>query len=690
MTPVIDVSHVSKTFPIRRLSQRWLSLGALRASLGLGSVPTFTALEDVSLSVEPGEAVGIIGRNGSGKSTLLKLIAGVTLPTTGTVTVRGRVASLLELGAGFHPMLTGRENVYLNAGLMGMRHAQVDEMMERIVGFSGIGDHIEQPVETYSSGMYVRLAFSVAAHVNPDIFLVDEVLAVGDEEFQRKCRRSIGEFRENGKTIVFVSHDLGIVNSVCQRVLLLDRGRMMVRDTVQKTFEFYLRQIGQEHGIHTLRQDGFEALLCDGRLSLFLRQEEFTARNGMQIVIDYMGMYHNVNDADWKVLERSETACMARGRFSRLPLSLVYHLEMREDQLFWRVELECERAIDLPQISLHCYLSVEYTQWFLGDFSGDFPELLPSDTHWSTVAAHEQGALEAAALPKDPALPSVLFQLDQGDFRLQTGWANSEYISHSRVLILNVMSPEKHCTYTPGLHRLFAISVNPSVRRDSIRSQVQTRRTVHSGPVSARFEHGHVCLMHNNEEITSKLHIYSSMLIAQLWNDSSSYLWDAVVAEGEGIQITGSSRHFPVRQEWLLSPCENGIALEIWLECLETLQVQEAKLLVMLPYGYRHWKTEAESGEFLDIDPESTQWTYLNKSFPTGHTITAQGDNLPAVSLKVSDSPELIPFRMTPVNTSNDYHCRVIQALRTPDNGCLQFVPGRHLYFSGTIRLRYP
>ncbi|HEO70905.1 MAG TPA: ABC transporter ATP-binding protein, partial [Candidatus Hydrogenedentes bacterium] len=176
----------------------------MRAILGRGGIiealrgvrPAHkVALHDISFSVEPGESLGIIGANGSGKSTLLKILAGVTLPTQGHVVVRGRVASLLELGAGFHPMLTGRENVYLNAGLLGLRHADVDKLFERIVEFSGIGDFIDEPVDTYSSGMYVRIGFAVASHVNPDIFLVDEVLSVGDEEFQRKCRKRIGELK---------------------------------------------------------------------------------------------------------------------------------------------------------------------------------------------------------------------------------------------------------------------------------------------------------------------------------------------------------------------------------------------------------------------------------------------------------------------------------------------------------------
>ncbi|HNY86115.1 MAG TPA: ABC transporter ATP-binding protein, partial [Candidatus Hydrogenedentes bacterium] len=273
----IEVQHVSKSFPARRGARDLRGRGGLRDWILGRKSETFEALKDITFSVEQGETLGIIGRNGSGKSTLLSILAGVTLPSGGSVTVRGRIASLLELGAGFHPILTGRENIYLNAGLLGMRHAQTDAVYDEIVRFSGIGDFIDQPVETYSSGMYVRIGFSVAVHANPDIFLVDEVLSVGDEEFQRQCRRKIGELREQGKTIVFVSHDLGIVNTLCERVVLLSGGRMLDRGSTQKTINYYLRQVGAEKGIHNFSGGETEVTLCEGRVSVYHRGEELSA-----------------------------------------------------------------------------------------------------------------------------------------------------------------------------------------------------------------------------------------------------------------------------------------------------------------------------------------------------------------------------------------------------------------------------
>jgi lipopolysaccharide transport system ATP-binding protein len=184
------------------------------------------ALRDVSVEVEPGEAVGLVGRNGSGKTTLLKLIAGIIKPTSGRVEVAGRVGSLLELGAGFHPDFTGRENVYLNGSILGLTRSVVREHMDEIVAFAGLEEFIDLPVRTYSSGMAMRLGFAVAAHLEVDVLLLDEVFAVGDEEFQRKCFGKIFEFKQRGGTIVFVSHDASAVERLCERTVLLRGGEL--------------------------------------------------------------------------------------------------------------------------------------------------------------------------------------------------------------------------------------------------------------------------------------------------------------------------------------------------------------------------------------------------------------------------------------------------------------------------------
>lgn len=236
---VITFKEVSKKF---RRGQKLLLKEALIDIFMPGKQEDFWALKDVSFDIKKGETVGIIGNNGSGKSTILKLIAGVMYPTKGEVQVRGRISPLIELGAGFHAELTGRENIYLNGTILGLTRKQIDARFKDIVDFSELGDFIDTPVKHYSSGMYMRLGFSVAVHTDPEILLVDEIFAVGDASFQEKCFRKMEEFKGNKVTIVFVTHDLKTVESFCQKVIYINKGIMEDMGEAGKIMGRYLIQ----------------------------------------------------------------------------------------------------------------------------------------------------------------------------------------------------------------------------------------------------------------------------------------------------------------------------------------------------------------------------------------------------------------------------------------------------------------
>lgn len=204
---------------------------------------TFWALKDVNMAVPEGTTVGLIGPNGSGKSTLLKLITGILKPTAGSISVNGRISALIELGAGFHPEFTGRENVYLNGAMLGMSKAEISDRFDEIVGFAELEEFIDAPVKTYSSGMYMRLGFAVAVAIEPDVLLVDEILAVGDESFQHKCLRRINEIQDRGRTILFVSHDLSKVEKLCHMVAWLDHGALRMAGEPQAVIDAYLAEV---------------------------------------------------------------------------------------------------------------------------------------------------------------------------------------------------------------------------------------------------------------------------------------------------------------------------------------------------------------------------------------------------------------------------------------------------------------
>ncbi|MFE1522739.1 ABC transporter ATP-binding protein [Schaalia turicensis] len=242
---VIQVDGVSKKFIVHK--DKSLKERLVNAARSRTHAEEYWALKNVSFSVAAGESVGLVGANGSGKSTLLKVIGGILTPDAGQVRTRGRMAALLELGAGFHPDLTGMENIYLNASILGLSEAEIDAQLDSIIEFSGIRDFIHTQVKFYSSGMYVRLAFAVAVHSDPDILLVDEVLAVGDEPFQKKCMEKIRQFQREGRSIILVSHSAAQVIEVCDRAVVLDKGAMVmvgdVRDAMSRLHQGYQEQM---------------------------------------------------------------------------------------------------------------------------------------------------------------------------------------------------------------------------------------------------------------------------------------------------------------------------------------------------------------------------------------------------------------------------------------------------------------
>jgi lipopolysaccharide transport system ATP-binding protein len=273
---MVSIQHLSKAY--RLYDRPWHRLAEW--ATGRSRHRVFWALKDVNIEVPPGVALGIVGPNGAGKSTLLKILSGVSYPTEGAVTVPGKIAALLELGTGFHPELTGRENVFLNGRLLGYGEREIADSLDEIISFSELGEFIDQPVRTYSSGMYMRLGFSIAASLDPSVLVVDEIFAVGDAYFQQKCVRRLREFKERGATILFVSHDPSAVKTLCDQAVLIHRGEVVDSGRPDDVLDYYNALLAREHGdagfITITRQDSasgagqragtFEAVVTDLRL----------------------------------------------------------------------------------------------------------------------------------------------------------------------------------------------------------------------------------------------------------------------------------------------------------------------------------------------------------------------------------------------------------------------------------------
>lgn len=297
MSKVIEVNNLSKVYRLgqintgtlsqdisRRLAlmrgkeDPYLKIGETNDRTVKGGSDFVWSLKDINFSVEAGQAIGIIGRNGAGKSTLLKILSQITAPTTGSVKVKGRIASLLEVGTGFHPELSGRENIFLNGAILGMRKKEITRKFEEIVDFSGVERYIDTPVKRYSSGMYVRLAFAVAAHLESEILIVDEVLAVGDAEFQKKCLGKMGEVSSaGGRTVLFVSHNLASIKALCSEGIYLNNGQVESIGNINKVFKTYKKSANDilQMDANTALSKRIDRCASSGRFGGFLRISAF-------------------------------------------------------------------------------------------------------------------------------------------------------------------------------------------------------------------------------------------------------------------------------------------------------------------------------------------------------------------------------------------------------------------------------
>ncbi len=317
---VIDVCNLGKQYNLGLVHEDLFVNNVIRSAKAFfkrtQSAQPFWALKDISFSVEHGEIIGIIGKNGAGKSTLLKILSRITLPSEGHFQLRGRLASLLEVGTGFHPELTGRENVYLNGTILGMSRQEVKSKFDEIVAFSGVEKFIDTPVKRYSSGMHVRLAFSVAAHLDPDILLIDEVLAVGDYEFQRKCLGKMEEVGKGGRTILFVSHNISTISSLCPKCMLLSKGRIVKIGKTSEVIDLYYQRGEAADGEVDYERDKIErgddeAKLLSARL-VNLNGDvttDFKIDESIRVEMTYRLLTDNLNISLWFHFYTSQGDC---------------------------------------------------------------------------------------------------------------------------------------------------------------------------------------------------------------------------------------------------------------------------------------------------------------------------------------------------------------------------------------------
>lgn len=432
---VIDLKGISKKYDISH-ERKMIAKAVFFGWRNHKQTTSLWALKNIGLEINKGEVVGIIGENGSGKSTLLKILSGVTIPSCGSIQIHGKVSSLLELGTGFHPDLTGRENIYLNASLLGLKRKEINLKFDEIVDFSGLREFMDTPLRNYSSGMYLRLGFSAAMCVASDILIIDEVLSVGDEAFQRECIKKIKEFKNSGRTIIFVSHDLDMVLSLCDRAIFIKEGKIFKDGKPFEVVDFYLATVGRRKGTGILQNKDLSVIFNNGKMSIYYASQALTKDSGCFSVIGSGDKYYSSHVFSWEVVKVTDASLEAEGELKNPGLTQKWSICLNDHFINWDVKACPKNNTAVDKLQINLMISDDYDNWFTAQKKEPFLEISTSARNWQPLLLEGTiiKCLGAVSSGKKRKLPVVLFEQKDTSISSGTDIFNTDFQSNARVL----------------------------------------------------------------------------------------------------------------------------------------------------------------------------------------------------------------------------------------------------------------
>lgn len=604
----------------------------------------FWALKDISFSIREKDTVGIIGENGAGKSTILRLIAGMLKPDRGKMSVSGRVSGLLELGAGFQPELTGDENIFLNTSLFGLTRAQTEKRYEGIIHFASLGKFINAPVNCYSQGMFVRLAFAIAVHVDPDILLIDDTLAVGDEHYQRKCIKKIFELKDQGKIIVVVSHDVNMLCRLCKRTLFLKEGTLVKDDFTQKVVPLYAQVLGQKESVGILTRGPLTLVFNSGRMFLNWHDQLLTPQSGGHAVFLISRKWYYSMQAEWDVKKEGEDTLVAYGIFYQLSLKLFFRLKLLENlEVVLDIQIETGDSVEIEESFFNIMLSGEYGYWFSEHDKGAFPAIEERDKNWAPLLETAIGLKSIGVKAQETShgkIPSVAFEQANPSFRSRSQILNSDYLSHCRVLEHKICGGMQDLL-AAGLNRVICFSgkiITDIPDTDDYLERIQDEYTLSYGKLKLLFCQGELVISFDSVLLTKSGNIRSMILSDNRWFSSNQADWSVKKESKEKLILKGSWRNLPLVQVWEIeAKSEQSFLLHVTTQVTARVNIEEQNIKFCFSPEYSHWHTDYSSGKFPDSFQESDV-DMSQRCIPGGKIefISSDKDYLP-LTFKFSD-----------------------------------------------------
>lgn len=658
---------------------------------GKASWEDYWALRDVSFSVEKGEVVGIIGENGAGKSTVLKIISGMIKPDRGQVEVSGRVSGLLELGAGFQPELTGSENIRLQAAMFGLAQDQIDTAYPAIVEFANLGRFIYAPVKCYSQGMYVRLAFSIAIHVDADILLIDDTLAVGDEYFQKKCMRKIFEQKEKGKTIVFVTHDMQMLQRLATRALLLREGRLVKDGSADKVLPLYVEALGPKGKVGILEENPLHAVFNNGRLFINWHDRLLTPSLGAHTSFLISDKWYTSLQADWQVRKESERLLTATGESYQVPLRQTWRLELeRPGMIRWSVEIESSEPLDIQEGYANLMLAPAYARWETPLEKGVFPPVDESGQGWHNLLAGDVSRTCAALRPEceGSSLPPLIFEELECPTRNYLQVLNTDYYTNCRVVRFRILGLQGG-DFARSDRRLFfsgRIALAPSDIEGYLREKGE-QGVLSAGAGGARlfFENGQMRLSFAGRELTRATHLSSEIYAGGTRHYSALARWE-VQKHGAGKMVArGRWPGLALTQVWEIeADGDDAFLWKVALDVQKEMSVERQHLQLVAIKEYNSWFHPYGSG-FFGKEFHEHETDVMQRCIPDGYVgLQSDAGGLPALVLEFN--PSLWNFAK--IFNSDFYNKGRILRIDRVEPEDRTFAPGSYPCFAVRLSLR--
>ncbi|MFC1709625.1 ABC transporter ATP-binding protein [Candidatus Omnitrophota bacterium] len=664
-------------------------------------------LSDINLKLDEAEVLGVIGQNGAGKTTFLKLIAGMLIPDKGEVKVRGKVSTLMELGAGFNPEFTGRENIVINSRIYGIDEAVLGLRIGEILEFADLGKFIDAPLKYYSGGMYMRLAFALAIFVAPDILLIDDILAVGDEEAQQRCIKKIFELKEIGKTIVIVSHDMRTINSLCDRTILLENGKVIKEGVTKEVTAFYIKGLLLKEKAKQLDPHSLPTISCGNyrlfadmekkEIKLYAKNRELTKDRGLHTSFEIGKNWYDISSSEMQI-NNEGGVLLLKFFWKFFDLTQIWKLNLKENCLFWQVESRVGQALDFKHVKFGLFLSSGYKTFFCGYQQQGFPKEFLS---WQNIPLEAPNA-DFFGVREQRNLPAVILENQQ---ELSCVIQNSDKENSCRALQLNFPVQSLN-----QMNMFFSTKISLIAGEELVENYLKQEREKslikqHDKQANIRKlnsissedinlfsdpERKSLRISYKGREITSGSGLYSVLCVDQTWVPSESFQWRIHKVSQKELRLILDHRSLSILQIWTLI-CENAetIRIKIEFEVKKPVSVDNWHLILELKDGYKNWQTPYEQGDFLINH-------YSNNIGP----IRLKDNKVHQVLLEPQD---LDVFPNLNLDVISKYNKRIISLYKQEEKGGEEMVcinssliipkkknmvnPGKFVYFEGKIRL---